>query len=60
MANGKEAKLLIKGASINLQENVRENFVLKHYGDLNIKQLEKTASSIMDLSNTGDEKKIDH
>lgn len=43
-----------------MQENVRENFVLKHYADLNIKQLENTASSIMDLSNSGDEKKIDN
>jgi hypothetical protein len=39
---------------------VRENFVLKHYADLNIKKLEKTAASIMDLGNTGDENKIDH
>lgn len=39
---------------------MKENFVLKHYADLNIKELEKTAASIMDLSNTGDEKKIDH
>jgi hypothetical protein len=60
LANAKEAKGLIKSASINVQENVRENFVLKHYADLNIKELEKTAASIMDLSNTGDEKKIDH
>ena len=43
-----------------MQESVRENFVLKHYADLNIKQLERTASSIMDLSNSGDDKKIDY
>ena len=37
LANAKEAKGQVKRASINLQDNVRENFVLKHYNDLNIK-----------------------
>ena len=34
--------------------------MLKHYADLNIKQMETTASSVLDLANSGDEKKIDY
>jgi len=58
----KEAKREIKAKeekAINLRDKIADNFVLKNYHNLNTEQLYSTASSLLDLYNTGSPSSID-